>query len=288
MRYLLQSLISGLKGLVGKNKTWDRNTPWRQGSVIPPAQAVSLGLVDKKQSSSKITIVVSHDCDLANAVEEEPHVEVIVGTLIASCLSDKTHAKNVRILHIDIEGLGRRKHLELAAKNKMSIPKELMSSFGPDKTYSISKTELEVLRSWLAARYRRASIPDDLQGLVKEIFEDLAKKGDRPKALKGIWIDFEPDSDHLEKGERYELWIVFVYSTSVEGSKTVVEDMAKQAQSKFEKKYRKDGVWTKLDLRECVAKADTEFTYYDTYSYKLFRLEYLSLRAYAPPEIGNE
>src|SRR5579859_1799156 len=118
MRYLLQSLIRSLKVLVGKNKTWDRETPWRQGSILPSAQTVALGLVEKKESSSRIAIVVTHDCDLANGIEDEPYVEVIVGTLIRSCLSEKTHAKNVRVLHIEINALGERKNLELVAREK--------------------------------------------------------------------------------------------------------------------------------------------------------------------------
>src|ERR1700682_3670011 len=289
MRHLPQFLIKWLDERNRKNETpWPRETPWRQGSVLPLAQAVSLRLIDKTQPSTKIAIVVTHDCDLANEITDEPNVEVIVGILIRSCLPDKTHAKNVRILHIDINGPGGRKALELVARNKTSIPKRRMSNFGPDSVYSIGKTELETLRSWLAARYRRASIPDGLQALVKDVFEEIAKKKDRPLALRGIWIDFDPDSDLLESGEKYELWIVIVYSTSVEGSKAVAEEMARQIHSKFEKKYCKNGVWTGLDLRECVARSDTEFTYYDTYRYKVFRLEHWSIRAKTSSEIGNE
>lgn len=288
MRYLPQFLTKWLDGLLGKNTPWTRETPWRQGSVLPSPETVSLKLINKTQAPTMIAIVVSHDCDLATEVTDEPNVEVIVGTLIPVCLPEKTHAKNVRVLHIDIDGPGGRKALELVARNKTLVPKTRMSNFGPASVYSIGKTELETLRMWLAARYRRASIPDGLQALVKDIFEDIAKKKDRPTALRGIWIDFEPDSDHLEKGEKYELWIVLVYSTSVGGSKAVVEEMAKELQRKFEKKYRKDGVWTELDLRECVARSDTEFTYYDTYRYRLFRLEYLSIRAKTPSEVGNE
>jgi hypothetical protein len=244
--------------------------------------------MDKDQSSTKIAIVVSHDCDLANEIEEEPNVEIIVGTLVGSCLPDKTHAKSVRILHIEISGPGGRKALELVAKNKISVHKGKMSNFGPDTAYSTDKAELETLRSWLAARYRRASIPDGLQDLVKDIFLETAKRRDRPRALRGIWIDFEPDLNHLQDGEKYELWVVVVYSTSEANSKSVAEEAAKQIQSKLEKKYRKNGVWTRLDLRECVARSDTEFTYYDTYRYRQFRLEHLSIRIQAASEIGNE
>lgn len=287
MRYLPQFLTRWWNRK--KETPWTRETPWRQGSVLPSPQAVALGLIDMAQSSRQIAVVVSHDCDLAAEIEGEPNVELIVGSLIASCGSDKTHAKNVRVLHIEISVQGGpRAALELVAKNKLSVRKAKMSSFGPDAAYSIDRQELGTLRSWLAARYRRASIPDGLQDLVRNIFQDSAEKGDKPKAVRGIWIDFEPDSDQLEVGEKYELWVAVVYSTSVANSKSVAEQTAKQIQTKLEKKCRKNGVWSGLELRQCVARSDTEFTYYETYKYRLFRLEHLSIRAQAASEIGNE
>jgi hypothetical protein len=285
MRYLLQFLTRWFRK---KPMPWTRETPWRQGSVVPSSHAVNLGLVAEHHSPEKFAIVISHDCDLANDIEDEPDVEIIVGTSIEACLPDKTHAKNVRILHIEIDGPGGRQAVELVARKKVPIPKSKMVGFGPDKAYSIAAEELGTLRSWLAARYKRASIPDGLQNLIKDIFHDIAKKKERPRALRGIWIDFDPDVEHLPSGEKYELWIVVVYSTSEEGSKAVAEDAIKQIKDKFERKYRKGGVWTGLDLRECVARSDTEFTYYDTHRYKLFRLEYLSLRTGSPGETGNE
>jgi len=267
---------------------WTRETPWRQGSIVPLGAAISLGLIGEHHSSEKLAIVISHDCDLANEIEEEPDVEIVVGTQIEDCLPDKTHAKNVRILHLEIDTATGKKAVELVARNRVAIPKSRMASFGPDREYLLGKAELGTLRSWLAARYKRASIPDGLQSLIKDIFQDVAKKKERPHALRGIWVDFDPDLDRLLPGEHYELWIVVVYSTAEAGSKAVAEDAVRQIKDKFERKYHKGGVWTGLDLRECVARSDTEFTYYDTYRYKLFRLEYLSLRTGASDELGNE
>ena len=288
MRYLRRLLNRWFGERNRRDETpWTRETPWRQGSFVPREAAISLALMDDADSAKKLAIVVSHDCDLANEISEEPNVEIIVADRIPACLSDKTYAKNVRILHIDIEGPGGRSALELVARNKVSIPKSQLASFGPDAAYSIGKPELDTVRSWLAARYKRASIPDGLQVLVKDIFEDVAKKRDRPRALRGIWIDFEPDADHLEAGDKYELWVVVVYSSSDGGAKSVAEETAKQIERKFKNKYWKDGKWAGLELRECTVRSDTEFTLYDTLRYKLFRLEYLSIKAGTPVEMGN-
>jgi len=249
---------------------------------------MQLGLLEKAQFSKSIAIVASHDCDLANDIEDEPRVEIVVGTPLESCDANRTHAKNVRTLHIELDGPTGRKAFEIQARSKTSVAKRDLARLGPDTAYSLRGADLDTLRAWLAARYRRASIPDGLQALIKDAFEQAAKKQERPHALRGIYIDFEPDSDRLPTGEKYELWVTVVYSTSEEGSKAVADETAKQIENKFKKKYCKEGVWTGIDLRECVARSDTEFTLYDTFRYKLFRLEYLSIRVGAELEVGIE
>ncbi|HET7108117.1 MAG TPA: hypothetical protein VFI38_14990 [Candidatus Acidoferrum sp.] len=285
MRYLLQFLNRWRGGRNRNNDaTWTRKTPWRQGSVLPLECAVKLGLIDKEKSSKEIAIVVSHDCDLASEIEDEPDVEIIIGTSIVACLPDKTHAKNVRSLHIQTSGQSGQAAWEFLARHKVSVSKSKLVRYLPDGTQSLGIDALDTLRSWLAARYKRASIPDGLQSLIKDIFQEVAKKKERPHALRGIWIDFEPDADKLPEGEKYELWVTVVYSTSVEGSREIAEEVAKQVESKFRKKYYRGGRWVELDLRRCVARSDTEFTLNDVHQNKLFRLEYLSLRTGAPLE----
>jgi hypothetical protein len=288
MRYLPRFLTEWFRIIPSEHGTsWTRETPWRQGSTIPSERAVRLGLLDQAHCSTSIAIVASHDCDLANGIEDEPTVEVLVGTPLESCDANRTYAKNVRVLHIELDGPTGRKAFEIHAHSKRSVAKRRMTGFGPDDAYSLRGDDLDIFRAWLAARYKRASIPDGLQALIKDTFEQAAKKKERPHALRGIWIDFEPDSDKLPTGEKYELWVSVVYSTSEEGSKDVAEETANQIETKFKTKYCKEGVWTGIDLRECVARSDTEFTLYDTFRYKLFRLEHLSIRAGAPLEVGE-
>src|ERR1700738_4834306 len=105
MRYLLQFLINSFCRAIRREQqiSWTRDTPWRQGHTLPNSIAIELGLVEKGQTE-KIAIVVSHDCDLACLIEDEPIIEVLVGTRLAACAPDKTHAKNVRVLHTEING----------------------------------------------------------------------------------------------------------------------------------------------------------------------------------------
>jgi hypothetical protein len=112
---------------------------------------------------------------------------------------------------------------------------------------------------------------------VKQIFEDVFKKSDRPRALDKIYIDFEPDSEELAAGEKYELDVVLVYDSQQVGSKEVAEKAASQLKLRFEKKYLKDKIWTQLELRgETIS--NTSFTLFDVQRHKQLRLEYLSIR----------
>ncbi len=38
--------------------------PWRQGSVVPTATAVTLGLFGEEEASTRVALVISHDCDM--------------------------------------------------------------------------------------------------------------------------------------------------------------------------------------------------------------------------------
>jgi hypothetical protein len=238
---------------------WTRETRWRQGSVLTPECVTKLKLPGK--DGATVAVVVSHDCDIASDIEVEPNIEVLVGRRIDTCSADNAHAKNIRKLHFELNGPTGRTAWEILAQDKISIPKQQLVDFQPDSTYSIAKDELETLRTWLAARYKRATIPDGLQRLVKDVFMDVGKKGDRPRALRGIWIDFEPDLDQLRDGEIYELWVVVVYSSSEADAKKIAEETAKQIREKFEKRYLKGKKWSEMELRECVIRSDTEFTH---------------------------
>ncbi len=81
---------------------WTRETPWRQGNVISPADAVALGLT-KNGDEKAIVVVISHDCDLAvEDLSEEPSVEVILGRRIPQGHGNYSFAKHPRRLHLDV------------------------------------------------------------------------------------------------------------------------------------------------------------------------------------------
>lgn len=284
MRSLRQFLTRWLRPSVPATPEWERSTPWRQGQIVSRELAVELELIPRGEPQQNFVVVVSHDCDIACALGDEPQIEVIVGTRIIACDEAYTNARDVRVLHVEFDTPKGKVPLELIANDKRPIGKTRFQRYKPDSTFVLPEKELRALRSWLAARYRRAAIPDGLQRLVMSIFRETFKKGNKPRAVDSIYIDFDPDEEELSDGEKYELNVVVVYDTHEAGSKESAEQAVERLNSQFKKKYYVGGTWKEIELRSCVARADTSFTLYDVKNYKQVRLEYLSLRAEVPNE----
>jgi hypothetical protein len=241
--------------------------------------AKKLKLFSPDDPKQRFVVIISHDCDIASGLDDEPLIEIIVGTRIDSPHAEHLNARHVRVLDLEYECPTGKMFLELEATQKRSVGKLNFHGFQPDSNFRLPDKELQALRSWLAALYRRAAIPDGLQKLVMQIFQDTFKKGDRPQILDRIYIDFEPDVEELPTGEKYELNVVLVYDTQQVGAKEIAEQAAEQLIARFQKKYFKNGVWNEVELRQCNVVANTSFTLFDVQLHKEVRLEYLSIRA---------
>lgn len=68
-----------------------RDTEWRQGNLLTDEAAHALELVKVTGSSSRV-VVISHDCDLPNDIEE--FVEVIIGSLVEAPNPMLANARN--------------------------------------------------------------------------------------------------------------------------------------------------------------------------------------------------
>lgn len=165
---------------------WDRNTPWRQGYLIGPQVLAQLGIDPETISDDTIAIVASHDCDLAQDARNEPNVELVIGRVLQGPLNGNyTHCKNLRCLHIELTRGDAALRVELETVRRIHIPKEFSQSpmqglaeHQPDMSHIMTGKEKSVFQRWLAARYRRASFPDEFDRRLKDITgvaERLAK-----------------------------------------------------------------------------------------------------------------
>jgi hypothetical protein len=240
-----------------------------------------LSLSAFKDNPDPVLIVISHDCDLVH--NGEPDVELIAGQCRDEMKNGFANAQSPRTLHLEFEQKGNKKVLELNAFNKFSVDKKKLIGIDPDQDAILTaKDANNTLQAWLAAHYKRAAFPDDLNSRMEPIKKKLSSAD--PRAIRGIWILYEPDDNRLPDNAPYELWIKVVYSTTEKyDAKTKAEQHANKLRLSFEKEFFKQGNWHSIDLRTCDAIADTAFTLLDILTYKQWRLEHLSLRQ-DPPE----
>ena len=109
---------------------WNRETPWRQGRLLNSDAIDALGLRHPVTPDQTLVIVASHDCDLAQAPEGEPVVELVIGRLVTDKDGNSTHAKNARKLHVEFSGADAF-WAEFEATAKVSIDKWALNAFVP-------------------------------------------------------------------------------------------------------------------------------------------------------------
>jgi hypothetical protein len=262
---------------------WDPNTLLCQGAVLPRAAAVKIGLALAGHETDFLAAIISHDCDLVTEPATEPLVEVVLGCPIQSPKAGCTHAQSTFRLHIDYLCDGIPYPVEFIAPNKISIKKLELAGLRPDPRFILPEAGKEILQAWLAARYRRGAFPDSLIDRLRPVRDKISKIGKRnPRAIIGIWMSFAP-TEELSDDSPYELWISVVYSTRVVGAEAEAAEAAESLRRDFETRFKADGIWHGIDLRNCIALSDTEFTLRDLQQTAQWRLEYISLRL-NPPE----
>lgn len=272
----------------GVAAAWTRETPWRQGHVLPHEAIQALGLIHPETPEATCVVVASHDCDLANDnLHAEPDVEVIIGCRPKKADGNYFWAKAPRALHLEALHNGEAATIELMATAKCLIPKSKLATFTPDAAYSLSGKSLAVLRSWLAVRYNRAAFPDPFvrklaqskvdRGLAK-LIEPLGQH------LSAVYFDVDGGQE-LDRadGSAYELKIVLVYPPGDDPEQTAdeVEALEGSIEALFAGKHfdRASNTWSGIALRSCVAISEDDLTVSRARLLTQWRLEYMTLKA---------
>ncbi len=257
--------------------SWTRNTPWRQGSVLNSRDFERL---DIDQEEGSVALAVSHDCDITNEdLTAEPYVEFVIGRIIEKVDGNHTHAKNPRTLHISLKHGGNDISLQLLAVEKMQIRKDLLQEVDPDAEWSIEKEAYRVLQHWLAARYKRQSLPDALVERLRPVADFFQKHGKKhSRSVLGYWLDYEPFAMELSPELSYELWLYVVYATDEEDARENAEQVADSLRRDFSSLIEGNGGVGKIDLRECASYSEEEFTLRDLRVNIEYRLDFISLR----------
>jgi len=100
-----------------------RQIVWNQGQILPPEAALAVQIIEAEKAGTHFPIVISHDCDLAAALEKEPHVEILIGRSIAK-LGAASNAKIARRLELLLQQRQSGPQVvELLAPEKRTLPK---------------------------------------------------------------------------------------------------------------------------------------------------------------------
>jgi hypothetical protein len=275
---------------------WNRDTPWRQGHVLTNESSVALGVVRAEDAGTALAIVISHDSDLAQSPEMEPTVEIIVAKRVQAADGNFTHAKNSRRLHLECAIDGAESYLDMQAQGKTGIIKSALADYVPSPNVVVKPDDRSVLQRWLAARYRRAALPDEFErrlndtGVAKRIGKIVEPLG---KQLVAVFFDVDDGIEQDRKGEKdlYGLRIDLLYST--EDDPAAALEAAEKAAAAIAAAFRErcfDAVagWKWIELLGCEPISDEAMTYAMSTQLKRWNMDYLSLRANPPTEPMQE
>lgn len=266
---------------------WPRSTQWRQGSIL------NRGLLSSSEQSfagpsqgTDIAVVVSHDCDIAANPVTEPGIEVIPVAFLPNESGSLTHAKDPRRLHLKVihRNTGNPNFVEFKATDKTQIPKEQFFGLLPSEEYELAPKELEILRRWLAARYRRHAFSDEFEQRFQKVeqkFKEILKQSSNH--LRAILFDVDEDSGKDSTGisTAYVLDIYLVYTGEdvSEESLKVAQCTKAKIEKAFQSKYRHAGEWSGIELRSCEVISDHALSYKQYLDLAEWRSEGLSLRS---------
>ena len=267
---------------------WNRDTPWRQGHLLGNDAIEALGLHHAVAPDQTLAIVASHDCDLAQAPEGEPVVEVVVGLLVTDKDGNCTHAKNARKLHVEFVGAAVF-WAEFEATAKLSVKKRALNDFVPRPEAHLSPENQAIFQMWLASRYRRSAFPDEFERrlTLKEfkLHEKIAKAvKPHGELIAGVFFDVDEGAEVTRDGpdDTYTLDITILHSADpdFEAAEKAADTVAKVIEKAFKDKlFDPTKTWRYVELRSCDPVSESVLTYQQFKQLKRWRLEHISLAA---------
>lgn len=275
----------------------DRRIPWRQGHVLTTDAAKRLHLVTEEESTNRVVIIISHDCDLVRDSSVEPMVEVIIGRLIDRADGNFTYGKSSRRIHLPATHNGIPVHLELLATDKRITKKECLIDHEPGTAMTIAPRELNILQHWLAARYRRSAFPDAFNDHLKQQrLDQRLVRIIKPLGNHLVAVFFEVNADvepeQKDADDPYVLSVYLLYSTDTDP--LAAEEAAKTAAQTITDEFRercfdqKSEEWNGIELLVCEPISDEALTYKQSLMLKRWNADDISLREDPPQPMIDE
>lgn len=272
-----------------------RTTLWRQGSILKPEDAAAIGLIEQGEVDSKIVIIASHDCDLTQSPEAEPHIEFIIGSIIQKIDGNFVGAKTARKLHTSLMGQAPIM-VEFEAPKKSFTSKERFQDITPTTQLSLSADDRSIYQYWLSSRYNRSAFPDEFENrlkaanLVKAISSAVKLDGEY---IAAVLFNLDDGEDNIRVGDDdlYKLEIYVLYASEPDDAKAfqiAKTAVQKIAQAFHQKLFEPTNCWKGIELVLCDAISDAAMPYVVFRRLKRWRLDYLSLVDVPQQEIAPD
>lgn len=255
-------------------------TVWRQGDLLAPADAVTLGVIEPAQRDTRRVVVISHSCDIASASDVEPAVELLIGVVV---LDDEATAQNghsIRKLHLGAEGKLATEWVQYGIAERREVSKAELLQYAPWTGRRYTSEQRAMLRRWLAQRYARCEFPDAFINWLKESgagsrFEDLGKR--HSAHLVGIYFDFDDDSERENPDEPYALGINLVYDAGSAEHAAAAEQAKERLEALLVKRCKPSGQWRWIELTYCDVLSEEVFNLRAARTFRRWRFEHRSL-----------
>src|SRR5689334_17434968 len=110
---------------------------WRQGSLLPASlnERIRFADGDAVLPADAIAVLITQDCDvLARRPDDEPVVEIVVGTPVTGLDPNNTYGKNPRRLDLELTNAANwsRGAARLEMRLRGSIPRALLAEVSPN------------------------------------------------------------------------------------------------------------------------------------------------------------
>jgi len=186
---------------------------WRQGQLLLVAchMEVTQHLSLAPLADDDAVIVISQSCDLVNGdLREEPFAEILLAhPLPGSADGNYMYLRNPRRLHFHLQINGQRRAYTAWIWDRYRLPREFFAQWPPDDTRGLlDQDEQDVLVSWLAARYERTALPDELQHRLSSVRDRLKKSVKPLKEISALFL--ECSDQELSAHEVYRLRVKLV------------------------------------------------------------------------------
>lgn len=224
-------------------------------------------------------MVISHSCDLARDVADEPQVDVLIGTVVDEASSTSRNGHSIGKLHLEMEVSPSKEWVEYLIGTRKTIDKSALLQLEP-WPYRYPFEQRRVLQRWLAQRYARSEFPDAFidwlrKSGVDNRFERVGKSFSA--SLVGIYFDLEDDTERADITDPYALGIQLVYDASNAENVPQAESAALRLTNVFRDRCLIADRWQWIELLYCDAVSDMVFSLQAARRFRRWRFEHRSI-----------